>query len=554
MGPLERLTRWWRMLREAPETLRYVQALERERALLQRQNEALIEAKVIGNGIGFGLVVRGMQTTADYEPWRHPFLRPQNTRQFRLYSDAVWQFALTHAASRTAPLRCAFTPNLVQNMYKWARLAQEHGVHATLFVNDMDPMASSCPEWEEFDGEHPDVFAGPEFLAAHPELRPLVPTHRVPNRPEDNELLVAFQRFCQGQREELLRLLACAPGVRHEALLAYEGFYTYWALAKALAEYDVIYTANVPFAAYFSGRPYCAISVGGDLSWDCGRADDWGRALTLTFNAARFLTISNPHTLGHCRRLGLTNGVHLPYPMDDRRYSPGEGIARREWEATWGHGTYVLTTARLDAKDKGYDDAFVAMLAAVARRRPDVRFIFVSWGANARTLRERVDAAGLGRHVIFLLPVGKRRLIDYYRSCDVVLDQLVFGYYGATALEAASIGKPIVMKVRRDHYAALYDGDVIPALHVESVADVERALLHYVTHPEARRRDGDAMRQWLLRTHGEDRTMPVLLALLRVAADRVPLPPHLENPLQAPLSREEEDYHAACLSDVPTTV
>jgi glycosyltransferase involved in cell wall biosynthesis len=554
MQPLERLTRWWRMVREAPETLRYVQALERERAVLQREKDALIQAKVSGRGIGFGLVVRGLQATADYEPWRHPFLRARNIRRFRQYSHEVCECALAYVAKRAEPLSCAFTPNLVQNMYKWARLAQERGVRAELVLNDMDPMASSCPEWEEFDGEHPDVFDGSGFLAAHPELRPVVPTRRVPNRPEDNELLVAFQEFCRGNRAGLLALLASAPGVRHEPLLTYQGFYTYWALAKALAGYDVIYAAGVPFAAYFSGRPYCAFSIGGDLSWDCGRADDWGRALILAFNAARFLMVSNPHTLGHCRRLGLTNGVHLPYPMDDRRYSPGEGLARREWEARWGPGPYVLTTARLDKKDKGYDDAFVTTLASVARLCPDVRFLFVSWGANARALRERVEAAGLGRHVVFLLPAGKRRLIDYYRSCDIVLDQLVFGYYGATALEAASIGKPIVMKVRREHYAALYDGDVIPAFAVESLADVERALVHFVSHPEARRRDGDAMRQWLVRTHGEDRTMPVLLALLRVAADRVPLPGHQENPLQAPLSRDEEEYHAACLSDAPMTV
>lgn len=554
MKPFERLSHWGRLWRHKREARRHIQELERDLALLRKQYQALIDGKVGGNAIGYALLVRGVQSTADYEPWRHPFLCSRNITRFRQYSDAVWEFARAHAASRTDPLTCAFTPNLVQNMYKWAVLAQARGVRAALFLNDMDPMASSCPEWEEFEGEYPDVFDGPGFLAAHPELKPQVPTYRIPNTPEANELLVAFQEFCQGRRARLLSMLEQAPGVRHEPLLSYEGFYTYWRLARALATYDVIYAANVPFAAYFSGRPYCAFSVGGDLSWDCGRADDWGRALTLAFNAARFLMISNPHTLGHSRRLGFGNGVYLPYPMDDKKYSPGDGAARREWEARWGRGTYVLTTARLDAKDKGYDDRFLAALASVARCCPDVRFIFVSWGVDAEALRRKAEAAGLGRHAIFLLPVGKRRLIDYYRSCDVVLDQLVFGYYGATALEAASIGKPIVMKLRRDHYAPLYGGDVMPARHVDRVPDVEQALVEYISNPEIRRRDGEAMRQWLVRTHGEDRTIPVLLALLRVAADRVPLPPDLENPLRAPLSQEEEEYHATCLSEVPASV
>ena len=57
-------------------------------------------------------------------------------------------------------------------------------------------------------------------------------------------------------------------------------------------------------------------------------------------------------------------------------------------------------------------------------------------------------------------PVGKHQLIDYYRSCDIVLDHFVYGYYGTTALEAAGIGKPVVMKLRADQDAALYRGDV----------------------------------------------------------------------------------------------
>lgn len=540
--------RWWATHDE-------LQWFKKEYAKVARELDALRHVKLAQTGIAYGQLSRSTRSSADFEPWRHPCLVAPNFKRFRDYSNAVWAFALEYAASKSDSFSCAFTPNLVQNMYKWAVLAQARGVNASLFLNDMDPMASNYPEWEEFDGEHPDVFDGAGFLAQHPGLPVRVPTFRVTNRPEDNQLLSGYQEFCDGRREPFLRLLAQSPEVRYEPLLSYEGFYTYWALTRELSKYDVVFTNNVPFAAYFSGRPYCAYSVGGDLSWDAGRADDWGRALTLTFNAARFLFISNPHTIGYCRRLGLTNGVFLPYPMDDKKYTPGEGKTRREWEAKWGPGTYVLTTARLDAKDKGYDSHFLEMLESVARQRPDVRFVVIAWGNNAKTLKEEVEARELGRHLVFVLPAGKLRLIDYYRSCDIVLDQLVFGYYGATALEAASIAKPIIMKLRTEHYMTLYDQDVMPARNVANTRELERALLDYIDHPDKRARDGAAMREWLLRTHGEDRTMPALLALLRVAADRVPLPKDLQNPLLAPLTKAEELYHEACATEVaPSTV
>ncbi|HJU43099.1 MAG TPA: glycosyltransferase [Vicinamibacterales bacterium] len=549
MQLLEGIKGLFPMVRRARDAYRDVERLQQDNARLFKQYETLVQARLTDSGIGFLQLVHGDRSSADYEPWRHPYLVADNFRRFRDYSKEVWQFALAHAATRETPLRCAFTPNLVQNMYKFADMARRRGALADLYLNDMDEMASSRPEWEEFDGEHHDVFDGPGFLAAHPELQSRVPTYRVPNRPEDNALLEAFRLFCEGRREPLLAMLAEAPGVRYEPLLSYKGFYTYWEFAKALAKYDVIYTANVPFAAYFSGRPYCVCSVGGDLSWDAGRTDDWGRAMTLAFNAARFDFISNPHTIGYCRRLGFTNGVFLPYPMDDRRYSPGPGKTRAEWEATWGKGTYVLTTARLDARDKGFDEHFLAMLASVSRRRRELRFVVVAWGTNAQALREKVDAAGFGAQVIFVLPAGKLRLIDYYRSCDVVLDQLVMGYYGSTALEAAMIGKPVIMKIRREHYEALYDGAVMPVRNVKHVADVERALIDYLDHPETLARDGEAMRRWAVQAHGEERTMPLLLGMLRLAADHVPLPAHLVNPLRAPLTAQETEYHQACLTE-----
>jgi hypothetical protein len=54
------------------------------------------------------------------------------------------------------------------------------------------------------------------------------------------------------------------------------------------------------------------------------------------------------------------------------------------------------------------------------------------------------------------------------------------------------------------------------------------------------------MRRWLVRTHGEAVTMPLLLALLRLTADQAPLPADLVNPLCAAETEAETMYHQAC--------
>lgn len=485
------------------------------------------------------------RSSIDYEPWTHPYLTEPNIRRFREYSETVWQIALDYKKNNPEPLKIAFMVNLAQNMHKWARMAQECGAHATLFLHPLDNTAISSPEWEEFDGEFPGLLDRDKFLKANPHIQVEVPYKRIAM--EDYGLLDSYYKFIEGKRKPLLALLSRSPDIRPEALVGYDSFYPYYAWAKELAEFDVLYAASSPLAAYATGRPYCVFSVGGDLMLDCGRDDEYGQLMTLSFNAGRFLLVSNPHTLAHSRRLGLTNALYLPYPMDDSRYSPGEGQARKIWEARYGKGTYVLMTSRLDVKYKGQDSAFYQALFNTARQRPEVRFVFLAWGENAKEFRSRIKSTGLQDRFIILSTVGKKRLIDYYRSCDIVLDSFVYGYYGATALEAAAVGKPVIMKLRTEHYAPLYDGDVMPVLNARTPEEMENALLLLCGNAALRLETGKAMREWLVRNHGEKKTTALLLAILRFVADRVQLPENIVHPLLDEETDQEKAYHQSCI-------
>jgi glycosyltransferase involved in cell wall biosynthesis len=488
--------------------------------------------------------------SVDETPWEHPFLTEENLRRFRSYSAAVWEIALEHQRKHPGRLTIAFAVNIAQNMYKWARLAHEFGADATLYPHPFDTSAINAPEWEEFDGEHADVHDGTGFRSAHPELRPRVGCRRVcmdgpgfyPLRTQRADFLRGVMRRLPWNRRR----------PRYGAFWHFPALSNYRPWARALTRYDVVYAASSPLAAYLSGRPYCAHSVGGDLQVDCGRGDQFGEYMHRSFRTARFTTFTNPYTVAYCRRLGLRNGVYVPYPMDHERYCPGEGQARKHWEARFGPGPYILATARIDNAIKGNGARILHAVAEVARVRPSVRFVFLAWGQHLEQMRAQVSALGLARSILFLPPVGKKRLIDYYRSSDVVLDQFVYGYYGATGLEAAAVGKPLVMHIRENHYGPFYEGDVAPVDNVTDPAALRDALLHLVDQPGLRQDKGRRMREWLVRNHGAQRTIPILLALLRLTADHVALPPDLISPLRDPLTDAEDAYHATCLRPRPT--
>lgn len=502
----------------------------------------------------------------DETPWAHPFLTTDRIRRFRDYSEQVWEVARSHQPPDGRPLTYGFAVNMAQNMYKWAKLARKYGADATLYLNPQDTSALSRPEWEEFDGEFTDIFDGPRLVHEHPGLVPVVPCVEPPN--EGGAFWNGYWAASGGPwrlwarntvrrvspvhalrvfpTPEFRAILQRTPTLRHEALASLTGMYAYVAWAELLARHDVNYIASTPFPAYASGKPYCIFSVGGDMQFDCGRTDDLGRAMRMAFAGARFILASNPHTLGHCRRFGLTNAVYLPYPMDTDTYCPGEGTARTEWAARVGGDVFVLTTARIDSGVKGHTSAMQDALFKVAEERQSVRFVFLGWGADAEAFTARAAERGLGGRVLVLPPVGKKRLLDYYRSCDIVLDQFVYGYLGATALEAASVGKPVVMKLRVGQYAPLYRNDVAPVEEAGTPEEIRAALLPLIDSADRRARRGRELREWLVRNHGEQRTAPLMLALLQFAAGRALLPRHMDNPLTDPLSLDERDYHERC--------
>ncbi|MDP1878062.1 MAG: glycosyltransferase [Actinomycetota bacterium] len=485
--------------------------------------------------------------SVDTHPWEHPFLSSEHIAEFRAYSEEVHEWAAELAdASATLPT-AAFTVNMAQNMYRWAAIAQSAGWDVALIPHPQERTALNDPHWEDFDGEWRWPLDGQRFIDSFE-----FPPTRVPLREcvmDGADLIASRHRPWWTRIARARRPAEPLPG-RLAELLDYEACYPYYAWARELAGFDVSCAAGSPIASYASGQPYVAFSVGGDLQFECGRVDDASRLQRKAFSQADYLLATNPHTLGHCRRLGFQNAVHVPYPMDTERYSPGEGASRREWVQRTGGELFVLTTSRIDEAVKGFGEPFLDDLAEVALRFPQARFVFLQWGNDVAHFAAGVTSRGLGTQVLLLPPVGKVRLIDYYRSSDVVVDQLTFGYYGAAALEAMSVGKPVVMHVRDEQYSPLYRGDVAPVLNTAGEAGIAGPLERLLGSRETRLQAGKACREWVLRNHGERTAGAKMLNLMAAASHRTS-PPHrvvARNPLLQPLSEAEQAYHRACLA------
>jgi hypothetical protein len=109
------------------------------------------------------------------------------------------------------------------------------------------------------------------------------------------------------------------------------------------------------------------------------------------------------------------------------------------------------------------------------------------------------------------------------------------------------------MRIREKQYGPLYDGDVAPVVNLPDAGGLERALVRLADEPDWHRERGRQTRDWLVRNHGTQRVIPIHLAILRMAADHVPLPAELvrSNPLIDPEPDAERAFREKCLRPRP---
>ncbi len=196
---------------------------------------------------------------------------------------------------------------------------------------------------------------------------------------------------------------------------------------------------------------------------------------------------------------------------------------------------------RIDAKWKGQDDRFIEALLEVARRRPVVRFVFLGWGDQIEELRGKIGSNGLRTGSLSSIPSG--RCVSSIITVPPTSSSTTSSWATMDRQPSNRLRRQaLVMKLRREHYAPLYRGDVMPAFNADEPDEIAGP-----SSPSRRcrppRLQRYRMREWLVRNHGEERTVPLLLALLRQTADRSPAAEiQADNPLLAEESAKEKRY------------
>jgi glycosyltransferase involved in cell wall biosynthesis len=468
----------------------------------------------------------------DATPWWHPWLSFTNLRAMRAFSSAI--FAEAEEVVQRAghvPDRFAFVGNIANGMYLRAVPVSRVGGQITVFGIDGEEDVFSDARWEEYDGVIP---ASVSYLKSDRtflnEVTPRVPFERV-------------KASAIPDRSELPSYIRAGDFDRWPA------FFTNLPLIDRLRSFEAVLASQIPYYAYLANRPYLALSMSGDLWLEASRDDALGRLQRAAFANAECIFVTNPWTFSHARRFGMKNCIYLPLGLDEEMYSPGPPVERRKWQEQSGGDFFVLSSARADEYYKGTQIGFRGF-AEFARRTPGARLVFATWGKDIEGLRAAAHQFGIADRLLFVPVSGKRKLVDYYRSADCLLDQFKVGYFGATGLEAAACGLPVIIRLEFSQYEALHPESGPPFLNAATYLDVINALDLLYGSKDRRRDIADRHRDWFLRNQSGRRWAKQYFNILAATAlgHRFSFD---SSPLNSELSPLEKIYHAEQLAAAP---
>lgn len=471
----------------------------------------------------------------DTTPWLHPWLTSRNLRAMREMS-AVWREEARRVVERAdrLPTRFGFIGNMANGMYTRAKAVARSCAHVDVFVLAGDRSIFADPRWEEYGGALPE---NSSYLDGENTFL------------EGVQTAVPFRRLTQTIPWPGMTADELPPYVRPSDFQRWPEYFCDLPALDEMQSYDCLLAAQRPHIAYLSGRPYAATPTGGDWWLEASRDDAFGRLQRTSWGRAGCLCVGNPWNYSHARRYGFNNLLHLPLAISEIDYSPGHPIKREQWKAESGGEFFVFSSARADDYYKG-SNIGLRGFAEFARNHPEARLIFTSWGNDFDKIKQTIFDLGLVDRVVLVPLSGKRQLVEYLRSADCLLDQFKIGYYGATALEAAACGLPVIIRLETAQYVEFCEASAPPFLNAATVSQVADALEVLAADPARRIRYAAEHRDWFLKNQSGERWAADYEAVLGALALGHKFS-FEKSPLTEELSPAERLYHAEQLEMAP---
>lgn len=228
-----------------------------------------------------------------------------------------------------------------------------------------------------------------------------------------------------------------------------------------------------------------------------------GRLLALAYKKANKNIITNGDSINAIRRLGLNNCVFIPHPVDDAKFYPYDTDLRKTLLEQYECSYILFTPSRQNWQLKGNEKIFLAFSKLLKNYGKVLKLFVCEWGQEVERSKLLVKELGIEGDVVWLPPLCKRRLAEYYNASDVVLDQFTLGAFGTTTPEAMACGKPVVLYYKPDDHEWCFK-DHPPVINAYSSEDIYKSIKELFGNRQKLGSIGKASLEWYKKNHSLD--------------------------------------------------
>ena len=236
------------------------------------------------------------------------------------------------------------------------------------------------------------------------------------------------------------------------------------------------------------------------------------RLTALAYRKSDHTFVTNGDCLAVAERLGLPRFSAMIHPIDvdlhEREAEDSEDV-----RATYGADVLLICPIRHDWKTKGIDIHLHALPLIKARAKGRVVLLLTEWGQQVADSRALIRELGCEDNVVWLRPLCRAHMVRLTKAADVMLDQMAFPHFGATAPQALAAGTPVIMSYKPESTMWIVDeaAPILSAFTPQEVADrVMEAL-----DPAWRAAFRPRAREWIYRHHHPDRIVREHLRVYR---------------------------------------
>ncbi|WP_435641547.1 glycosyltransferase [Micavibrio aeruginosavorus] len=399
--------------------------------------------------------------------------------------------------------------------YVMARALTNQGYDAVYIRDQYDTFPFSQPVWEDveflmpYDHVH-KVWGYDEWLSLENKLGWTKPDWVVmPKAPsvKDSQNRTSLRRMVLGKILESIYI----SRVGHRSSVIAE-----------MRKCDALYVCGVEaeVLAWASGIPYVIWPHGGDIRLASGLSPSKANSLRgkmsnfimrfylkTAFDDCLWIGTHDPKGVGGNQGVVPYALEHLPLPLLDRppRLSKTERHKNLiEYMAQYGISIpsadyYVFIPSRIDFFWKGTDLLLDAISKIEKNDIQKIHFIFSGWGQNYNDVKKSAP-----NNICTFLPfsVSKPILFKLFMYVDIVVDQFLFGSYGAVAIEAMSCATPVMMSIDVDAFNNK-KWEAPPVINVDSVEGIQMALEEILDGRVDLEKSGLEMLHWYNRNHAE---------------------------------------------------